>query len=357
MNTKILHIHRDLDEFSKDIDNSQLLSFLESFESIVIEIAKKTILNIFSSDKEDIFFEINNTIYSINISGDIIDTHNLIIALIDTQNIHGAKDKTQGYFQKDNIGKYKSFTIVISDGILYKKSRIVEAIKELYVISYAWLDDFLRRKISCLENDLSNELYRCIQRTFNASNQKDLIDKLWLAVVDPKQNLGYHIVGGEKTDKAFDVFVKNNKTVYSSGELLINFYTTSIGFEKMFSKTAIEEKKPIEFFLNKAIYKQEENAFFAAEKTLFKSDSLTLYPIVSEGKYFLLAGFESLYKEHIESILSESRKDLSEIFQKKWSLLNGITESIQKMYKTSNMPTVIGKFIGGFTGGLLDSLK
>ena len=44
MNIMVSHIHRELDEFSKDINISQILGFLESFENLVIEIVKKKIL-------------------------------------------------------------------------------------------------------------------------------------------------------------------------------------------------------------------------------------------------------------------------------------------------------------------------
>jgi hypothetical protein len=354
---EIKNIHKSLDMVGNRIKAIELSMGIDEIEGKIIEMVRSEVLKYFGKNQEDLFLEINKVIYDVTVSHDVINNHNLLIAIINPVNVNEKKTISDVVLDNMYMGQYQSLTIIVPNSILQKSALLIERLKWFYEVCYSWLNDFLNNIISDFESELSNNLYTFIQRTFEALHKRDLIRDVWLVIVDTENRTGSHLLGGDKKSEAMKLFSSNNNSIYSSAQLLINFYAGRIDYDKMFSQVVIKERKPIDFILKDAKYQKDENILYSSEGIAFESGEFTLYPIVHEGKYYLIAGFGTKEKEAIIEILSECENELFEILKTSLSGINSISLFIQNKYNSVSKSKKFWENMGYFMGGLYSSIS
>jgi hypothetical protein len=347
----ILELHKQLDKLIADLPTSQFDNFTAAFENIIFDIIDTEILKEYKSDRNDRFIDIEGVTYSLDIAENLSQPNNVIIVLRNIIDVNEKIITTNISLDTNLIGQFKFITLILPAHQQYKKDRITNKVNDVYKITYSWLSEFIKKKLASLESELSNNLYAIIQRTFHSLNKSNLIEHLWLVIIDSKTKLGYYIVGGEKTTKAIGLLNSNNDSVFSTADLIVNFCTSGIDFDKMFSKVAIREKKAMDFKLNVAKYKKENNKFLASESIMFNSKMFRLFPIVTEGKFFFIAAYKIDYKNELDPVLLECKESLSNVIASDLKSIISIINLLKDKYSELSLSTELGKFIGGFVSG------
>lgn len=349
--SKITKIHNELDKLSMGASNNKLVEFIEKIDEMILDMVRDSVLNLFHKTLNGELI-IDGNVYSLMFSPNVHNNFNLVVVLKNTISMHDKKIEKSVKIDGKRWGSYGTVTLIAPHYLWRQHDSILMEIKEVYEICYSWLDAFMHKTINKFETELSEEIYEIFTRTSNSMHKGYLNESVWFVIADGREKKGYHIVGGENKEIVKNIFV-NSQSVFSPAQLLLNLYTNTDDFEKIFSKIAIQEKKIMDFNLSNAKYKASRYPFYVSERILAASDDFSMYPLVDEGHYYLLAWYQQRYKKDAEEVLSACSSDLKKAFSTKYSLLKRYLKAIERLNipydHLENIARVAGVFLGYLT--------
>lgn len=270
-------INRDLDsEFkSNDIAIKQLAEYTEKVEDKLIDILRQNLITFFRDSIPDIKVSedyISTSTYTkLFIDSDQFDLcidkrdirrpQILAVTLLAKTPEPGKVEPDTSLFSIEGCGRYSSVEILIDPRLGHYADQVARIVETVVATVYSWLLEFIRIKFADLKNDLGKVLYSYLRRIFGAMLKPDLVENIWLVIIDKDEDKGCYILDSNAAETAITILTKREQeTAISPARLFAEFIATVLPYESTHSRRAISEGVCVDIDLRTSNYLENRHA-------------------------------------------------------------------------------------------------
>lgn len=350
-------VRQELDDFVESVPHAPLPVICEQVEFHLAEISRRSILKIlnefsrksgvryFSSPSELFIFD--KTYYQLKIS-EHSTLPEVVVVTIKSVRKEGSKFIRKALMQKFNSGgRYTEVRVSTDEIFLPIQASISGTVVGVLEYGYRWLEEYVKIYLKSIRSETSIELYSHIRFIL----PEYYANRVWLYAIIEEN--GIYIPDLIAYQSALKLASERK---YSFGqsplELVADFSTRIVDFEKVFSKIAIAE--------NRSILGNTVSAGYAgsgieiAEQAVYQSGQFVIQPLVREGKTLLTAAYPSDVREHVEVILDREKEEFRRIVSARAASLRDTIETIQSKRILPRLKSKYFEYLGAFVRGLLD---
>ena len=209
------------------------------------------------------------------------------------------------------LGRVTMTTTIVDPRFVRCAEEIAYLTTELYEFGYSLMFELIRRVIEELETDLSKQLYEYMRPLLPA----EMLKFFWFNIIS-EDGGGIYLFDRHSANNTMSLLTTHERRrSLAPAELFAHLLVTAIPFEQMFSKHVIATGQCLSVPLTVTDYRDSSIGYSQAEDFIYPGKSASVYPIVREGRAFLVASFPTVYTNTFLPILDNSRATLSRIFQ------------------------------------------
>lgn len=289
--------------------------------------------------------------YNVGIYADIFNPNALILKILYLPD-NGREIKPHNDYTVEikKFGRYERIKLIYNIDLM--EDKISHFISSVFDTAYAW---FIGEKFKAVfENEKISIAKEIFSRIKSVIPNEEIWPKIWFGAITKEQ--GIYLLDHEVVNKALEKLKPGSSVLsISPYALLSEFINTTLPFEKMMAKDAIGcGDASIDVKLTDASYIEEESAYLRAEIDIYGSEYISIYPLIREGKYKLVACFPTNYKEQIIPVLENNQTAFIDHFHNSKKKINKCLSILTK--RESNYPLAqMGEFLGGFVKGAISN--
>jgi hypothetical protein len=246
-------------------------------------------------------------------------------------------------------GRYRTATFTCPKVVDPKTDLISELISSLFRVGYYWLDDKIVQAIRASCQATNRYLYRYIEAMLP---EPSLLDGFWFSAAADEKD--FVILDDFATLRSIHLANANAKRFgRSAANIVAEVVAEIVPINDSVIRDVANGDKSIDLDLSLDPYYSEKQSFRQALHALW-GKRVTCYPILSEGKYLVVAFFPTSKKERLEPFLTHHRGRLREIAQQHSdSLIKNLR--ILSAFRSASTIGSAAEIAGRFVGGLLHS--
>lgn len=292
------------------------------------------------------YFYFKGNRYSLSIVDDVWYPSRLNVALIHmTGNPRGRRPKALKT-HLDIYSRYSEIDFFFPDGISLNTNLICFFINRAFEISSKWLEENISAFLSTEENFLSLKMYGALRTMIN---DEDICNSIWfVTIIDGR---GYYLIDPRKSIHTISSIKASQLTEGMSPSFyMMELLNSKLQYETMNSKNAIDTENCINANIYDSKFADEKPDYVNAVAAMVNSANHSIYPVVSEGKYFLLAGFPSKYRGNLESKFEANQEYFEQIFRDYYSRVKHIKDifkDFSRVRSDNSILTKVEKILGG----------
>lgn len=225
-------------------------------------------------------------------------------------------------------GRFDSITVIVdpifagcADDLALLGARFFEA-------GYAWELELVRRTVRSIESSLAEHLYRHVRERL----QSDLQRFVWFVVITQDRG-GVYIFDSTTAESTIELLKEGlQRRSGSTSELFVELLLTVLPLEEMFSRNAIATGECLSVQLDVTGYRGSSAGYAQAEDFVYPGGSASVFPVVREGRAYLIAAFPTIYQSDMLPALEGSRRELERIFR---DYRDGIRTTLRRVTETT----------------------
>ena len=330
-------------EFVNDIDNFLVLTLQVILKENIEKYIRGAQANKSGGRVKTIEF------VDVHIANNVVMNRTLEIAFL-LRHVPRIKNKFRRHTLKLEVfGRYSSIFIQYDNDLEIDIEKLDELLAVIIETVYRWMENFIASKVKSLETVLSHDLYFYVRSNFDSG---DLLKRFWFVAI--RDGKGYCLFDNRLALDMLTITKEVPKNLdLPPASLSANFLSNEADFDLMASKEAIQLGTCIDVPFVKTKYSHIDIEFSESEAAIHGANSISLLPLVNEGKVFLLAAFPTPHRSHFEPLIIKHAAELRAIFNARFE---SITELISNLRKNldNNLIGKMGEFTGGFMKAYLN---
>ena len=342
-------IYRDLVQIFGEYPVSELGHVVDGVENFLTGVLRTQIIARADSFLDDAHeaedgdhFTCGTTVVKVEMTDNAASRRTLELALLFGHFVHRKPRMITKVYSHEGFGRYTKFRVSWPVELNVRWEHLSQLIQTIVRTVYQWLENFVENRLITVETELSQSLYLYARTTFHCGEH---LKKFWFVAV--KDGKGYCLFDHRSAQDVISIASKvTQDTDLTPSGIAVNFIVSEADFDLMIAKDAITQGQCLDVPFEKTKYKSMDLDFSEAEAAIHQADSITLYPLVREGKGFLLAGFPTPSKGVFEPLLREHEAEIVSIFKSQLESLKKLRSMLRKTVHADHGGT-IGKIIGG----------
>jgi len=287
-------------------------------------------------------FSLNQEHFVLRISQAILEPDVIEIALLSIERPAGVGGYVSFSEELAESGQYRHIRVFAPRETEFSLASIASLAEALYGTGYRWLEETAKDLANREVASAGHALYRLVRELLP---EQSIVDDLWLVAFAGKN--GCYLLDREPTDKAI---ARLSTEMASAGAsplgLMATFLTTILTYAESNSRAAIETMQCIDVSLDGSSYSDSRALFLRAEKVIFGSPEISIFPIYAADAGQLVAVFPARHRALLEPFLTLNRRPLIEQFVLSRSRFKRLLASLSQPRQALSYGK-IGEFVGG----------
>lgn len=322
-------------EHFNTLDLKGFTSQIAAFESEVIKLARLHLFNYlslnfrsFTSAKNSFYLGNKRKRYVIEIGPKI---GSAILEVIIFQ-----EDKQPSLYPDEHIqlsprGFYTDIYLSIPQELHSHIKAIAEILRIVYLSAYDSLIETLLYRLRELETQVSYSLYSSLRTAFRSINKEEISKAIRFGVEVYGEM--YYLVD-TNTNNSLITAISQRKywSKNSPAFSLLNLLGFPLDYKDSFSRHVVMQRKPLDFKLPKATYRNDNPEYLRTEKELVDGDEITVFEISINETSKLFANFPTSKKREIIPVLKTNKEIFSKIYNQQIDQIIKFSELLKKQF-------------------------
>lgn len=292
-------------------------------------------------------FKINREHFNLRVTQAVIEPDVLEIALLPVGRILNSEQYAGTNWKLTDSGQYRKVRISAPSETNYSPESIALVAEAVYGTGYRWVEETAKEVVSRETSSAGHELYRMLRELLSDSS---LAEEVWFVAFAGGK--GCYLLDREPTDRAITKLSAGMAGASDSPlSLATKLFTTVLTYAEAHSRHAIESNSCINISLEESAYSENKALFLQAEKVIFGSSDISIFPILSAEAGQMVAVFPTQHRAFLEPFLEVNKEAIGERFL----LAKRRFKRLLAALREPRRALAYGK-VGEFVGGVLKSI-
>ena len=285
-------------------------------------------------------FVLDREHFDLRISQAILEPYILEIALLSIERVVGPDGYLVQTAKLTESGQYRQVRISVPRGTGLSLTSIALLAEAVYGTGCRWLEEAVKDVASKEIAGVGHDLYRMIRELLPDSS---LVANLWLVAFAGQR--GCYLLDREPTDQAIAKLSMGMIGASASPlSLATKLFTTVLSYANSHSRYAVEGC--VDVSLDKSDYLDTNTLFLEAEKVIFGSSDVSIFPILATDSGQVFAVFPTRHRAVLEPFLELNKAAICERFLLSRSHFKHLLASLTQPRQAPSYGKA-GEFLGG----------